>query len=81
MDASGIYIAYHYEISSGIGLLDAAVAHRTPSGGDRPADRTSTSQGVTAMSARAFLRTAERAAGPVPAAAPLIRPAAPEWSA
>jgi len=25
-DASGIYIAYHYEISSGIDLLDAADA-------------------------------------------------------
>ena len=34
------------------------------------------------MSARAFLRTADRAAaGFVPAAAPLIRPAAPEWPA
>ncbi len=33
------------------------------------------------MSARAFFRTADRAAGPVPAAAPLIRPAAPEWPA
>ena len=33
------------------------------------------------MSARAFLRTADRVAGPIPAAAPLTRPAAPEWPA
>ena len=41
------------------------------------------------MSARAFFRTADRTAiratvhatGPTPAAAPLIRPAAPEWPA